>query len=158
MPEQNCCDRSRRTLAALALLVLGACGEPAPPAGYLELLAAPARGATCGPGLQGELQLAGVGTPEATAISAAELCAGAPLRRELAPGLYTLSWRRMPRTEPEPSSGSPLDGPAVLSLFAGQVTRLRVSIEPPVQAPRAADSAEETAPTCAYGAASSGAS
>jgi hypothetical protein len=133
-----------RALAAVALSVLGACNEHAvAPAGYLELVGAPSRGPPCDAGggdAVGDLKLEGIDAPALLLVSGAEICDGALVRRELPPGLYSVSWQSaahddaLARHQP-----GMLRGPAVVSLFSGQVTRLRVQIE---ALPAAAASAE----------------
>jgi hypothetical protein len=130
-------------LAVVALAVLGACERPvAAPVGYVEVMGAPPRGAACDVVLPGDLRLEGVEASESLLVSVAELCAGAPLRRELPPGLYTLSWQSAAQRDGlAPREPSPLRGPTVVSLFPGQLTRLHVQVE----APRAAEVSTATA-------------
>jgi len=115
-----------RVLAALLLPVLAACSEQdVVRAGAFEL--STSSGAACDAAPPGELRLEGLDAPAHVLVSDAELCAGMLLRRELPPGLYALSWQSAAHDGPrEPEL---LRGPAVVSLFSGQVTRLRVELQ-----------------------------
>ena len=148
-------------LAVVALAALGACTQSvAAPAGYVEVVGAPPRGAACELALPGALRLEGVDASESLLVSVRDLCAGAPMRSELPPGLYTLSWHSAAEQDVwEPREPSPFHGPSIVSLFAGQVTRLNVQLD----APRAADVSAATAtsdvamelePACSHSSAS----
>jgi hypothetical protein len=132
-------------LAAVALAALGACKQRvAAPTGYVEVVGEPPRGAACEAALPGALRLEGVEASESLLVSVGDLCAGAPLRHALSPGLYTLSWHSAEQHDVLASrEPSPLHGPSVVSLFPGQVTRVNVKVD----APRAADVSGATAAT-----------
>lgn len=129
MLERTCGHSWVRALIALAPLVLGACVEAAvAPLGRLELRGAPARGAPCA--AAGELRLASVDGSVSLVVSGAELCAGAPRRHALPPGLYALTWRGYEAEGVLATGPNALQGPAVLGLFPGQLTRVHVQLEP----------------------------
>lgn len=162
MLEPICRRRCYRALVAVAPLVLGACAEAVPVAeGFVELTAAAAPGTTCA--APGELRLEGMAGSALLVIPGTELC-GSPRRHELPPGSYTLSWRSAALTDAlERLDSSPLSGPAVVSLLPGQLTRLRVQLEPPGMDPGATAASNAGAgsvdpPACSHGAAPSGAS
>ncbi|MEO8179087.1 MAG: hypothetical protein ABI895_09665 [Deltaproteobacteria bacterium] len=112
----------------LAALSLAACADSAVArAGYVEVVGALGRGVACDGA--GDLRLEGLDAPALVLVSGGELCAGVPLRRELPPGLYALSWQNAQEVAPDHREPSLLRGPAVVSLFPGQLTRLRVQVE-----------------------------
>lgn len=120
----------RRAFAIFTLLWLNACEtQPASPPAQLELIAGSDR-AACASAPPGDLSLQGLDAPVRVQVSGAELCAGAPIQRELPPGLYTLSWRGSAQPAAlDATEDSRLSGPSVVSLFAGQLTLLRVQVE-----------------------------
>jgi len=129
MLDLNHCLPLPRSLAALALLWLSACGARPATAAYFELMGAPDQTA-CDVAPPGELRLQGLDAPARAQVSGAELCAGAPIQRELPPGLYTLSWQRLEQADAlDTGEASPLRGSSVVSLFAGQITRVHVQVE-----------------------------
>jgi hypothetical protein len=143
------CFRLPRRLAALALLWLGACEtRPTTPVAYFELLGAPA-GTACDIAPPGGLQLQGLDAPFRAHVSGAELCTRAPIRRELPPGLYSLSWQS-PAQPAELDTASVLRGPSVVSLFADQVTFVRVQLDA-TPAGGASDVAAQLEPTACSG-------
>ncbi len=122
--------RHHRALFAVAPLVLGACAEATvAPAGRVELRGAAAPGAACE--APGELQLTGIDARASLVVSGADLCAAAPRHHELPPGRYVLTWRGVDASAAlAPGMPPPLQELAVLSLLPGQLTRVRVQLEP----------------------------
>lgn len=130
MLEWICGHHCRGALIALALPLLGACAEPSGALlGQVEVRGAPARGGACE--APGELQLAGIDGRAALVVPGAELCSGVARRHALPPGLYTLTWRGAERNDlREPAEPAGAQGPTLLSLFTGQLTRVFVQLEP----------------------------
>jgi hypothetical protein len=118
---------SRYARAIVLLVTLGACnaGETGF-AGYLEVLPR-SQNEVCDAVAPGHLRLDGVVDAAGTVVSGEELCKGGVIRRELPAGLYSVSWQ--PNTGDDASESGErwaLRGPTVVSVFPGQVTRLRV--------------------------------
>lgn len=130
MTGPNCRLLLNHVRATIALIWLCACQtHSVARAAYLELVGAPAATA-CNGAPPGKLRLQGLDASARALVSGVELCAGTPVRRELPPGLYTLSWQAaLPRAELEASEASPLHGPTIVSLFSGQITLVRVQLE-----------------------------
>lgn len=129
MWKRICRPRCYPALVTAASLVVGACAQAPPaPLGQLEVVGATAGSGACP--AAGELRLQGLAGSALLVVSGAALCAGSPQRRELPSGLYSLTWQAALDGAPEPAGASPLQGPAVVSLLPGQLTRLRVQLEP----------------------------
>jgi hypothetical protein len=121
-------SRYRRVLEATLLVVFTAC-NPAETgaAGYLEVLPAGDRDASCDAAVPGHLQLDAMGDARGAFVSGGELCKSLVVHRELQAGLYSVSWQA--DADDDPSDGGEhwaLRGPSLISIFPGQVTRLRI--------------------------------
>jgi hypothetical protein len=115
--------------AASALLVIVAACNPTETrsSGYLEVFPRRSEDAACDVVVPGHLQLDGVVASNVASITGEELCKSQIVRRELPAGLYSVSWQ--PNADAETDDDAEhwaLGGASVVSIFADQVTRLRV--------------------------------
>jgi hypothetical protein len=126
-------SRSWPALTVTLPFVVAAC-NPAETvsSGYVEVLPARSEDITCDAAVPGHLQLDGVIDARASVVSSEELCKSTFVRRELPAGLYSVTWRSETRADDEASAEQwTLRGPSLVSVFPGQVTRLRVRHEIP---------------------------
>jgi hypothetical protein len=111
-----------RAAAALSVLLLACNGVETTTSGYVDVLPNHSEGA-CDDVVPGFLRLDG-GEQGVRIVSGDELCRFPSVRRELPAGLYAVSWQ--PSDDADQDEHWVLGGPAVVSVFAGQITRLRV--------------------------------
>jgi hypothetical protein len=119
-------SRSRLATAATALVfVLAACNRAdVGPSGYLEVFPNRSEEAPCDAAVPGQLQLDGVVDDNILLVSGEELCKSRFVTRELPAGLYSVSWQ--PSSDDAEGEHWALRGPSIVSVFPGQVTRLRL--------------------------------
>jgi hypothetical protein len=117
---------SRLATAATALVfVLVACSRvDVGPSGYLEVFPNRFEEAPCDAAVPGQLQLEGVGDDNMLLVSGEQLCKSRFVTRELPAGLYSVSWQ--PSIDDAEGERWVLRGPSIVSVFSGQVTRLRL--------------------------------
>lgn len=113
------------TAATVLTFVLAACNRAdAGSSGYLEVLPNHSDEAQCDAAVPGQLQLDGVVGNDVVLISSEELCKSRVVSHELPAGLYSVSWR--PSSDDAEGERWTLRGPSMVSVFPGQVTRLRL--------------------------------
>jgi hypothetical protein len=110
--------------AAAVVFVLAACNADVGPSGYLEILPNGSEETVCDAAVPGQLQLDGLVDDHLLTVSGEELCKGRAVTRELPAGLYGVSWQ--PNIDEAAGEHWVLRGPSVVSVFPGQVTRLRL--------------------------------
>jgi hypothetical protein len=117
-------SRSRLATAGTALtFVLAACGRAElESSGRLEVLPSRSDDVGCD-AVPGQLRFDGIGDDSTLLVSGEELCNSRVISQELPAGLYGMAW--------EPSGDAHgkrwvLSGPSIVSVFPGQVTRLRL--------------------------------
>jgi hypothetical protein len=117
---------SRVAIAATALVfVLAACNRAeVGPSGYVEVFPNHSEDAACDAAVPGQLQLDGVVDDNILLVSGEELCKSRVVTRELPAGLYSVSWQ--PSADDADSEHWALRGASIVSVFPGQVTRLRL--------------------------------
>jgi hypothetical protein len=117
---------SHLAMAAAALVfVVVACNRAnVGPSGYLEVFPYRSDEAVCDAAVPGQLQLDGVVDDNMLLVSGEELCKSRFVTRELPAGLYSVSWQ----SSVDDAEGErwALRGPSIVSVFPGQVTRLRL--------------------------------
>jgi hypothetical protein len=140
-------------VAALLAVPVGCDAVGTGSSGYLEVLPRASDNPACDSAMPGHLQLAGMVNADVVRVTTEELCQGRIVRRELPAGLYSVVWQPHDGTfhaevenavsgtseDRAPKDGTvddgrarwALRGPSVVSVFPGQVTRLRVYHEAP---------------------------
>jgi hypothetical protein len=130
-------------LGALFGVVVGCNAVEIGSSGHLEVLPRPSESVACEAVVAGQLRIEGVVAAESIRISSEELCRGRTVRHELPAGLYSVTWQPSPVSadadEKGAANGVPEDhleddgearwtlrGPSIVSVFPGQLTRIRV--------------------------------
>jgi hypothetical protein len=121
-------------LAMLGLVAvsLSACQHaPSPASGHLDIAFRAASEASCPEGSYpawGSFDIRSLASGASMSLPGDELSVETVVRRELPAGLYGVSWSGLPVVESVDET-SMLRGPALVNVFAGRVTTLRVRTE-----------------------------
>ena len=131
------------TVGALFGVAVGCNGVEIGSSGHLQVLPTASESVACEAIVPGHLQIEGLVDAESVRISVEELCRGRIVRHELPAGLYSVTWQPSPVSadadEKGAANGVPEDhleddgearwtlrGPSIVSVFPGQLTRIRV--------------------------------